>query len=113
MDEHAAAPAPESVVTDEIVEVRVRRAPKFAVFVVLGIGLGVLAAAILTFAFDGSTQPAANGAVYSAGQVFGFLALVCGAVGALLGGAVAILLDRTVGRRTRIVRVDHETVRPG
>lgn len=106
----AASAAP--VVDDEIQTVRVRRSPKIPVFLVLGAALGVFVAMILTFAFDGSENPAANGAVYSSGQVFGFLALVCGAAGLALGGLVAIILDRTVGRRTREVQVDHETVHP-
>lgn len=108
----ASPDAPSPVVDDEIQTVRVRRAPKIPVFLVLGAAIGVFVAMILTFAFDGSDNPAATGVVYSAGQVFGFLALVCGSAGLALGGLVAIILDRTVGRRTREVRVDHESVHP-
>lgn len=104
------APAPS--VTDEIVTVRVRRSPKYGVFLVLGAALGILAAMILTFAFHGSDQPSANTSIeYSQTQVFGFVALVCVPVGIALGGVVALVLDRVVGRRVREVRVDHETVR--
>jgi hypothetical protein len=98
------------VVTDEIVAARVRRSPRYVVFLVLGAALGVFVAMILTFAFDGTDRVAENGAVYSDGQVFGFLALVGIAVGLLVGGLVAIVLDRVVGRRTRTVTVDRETV---
>ncbi len=91
--------------------VRVRRSPKYSVFLVLGAGVGLLVAMILTFAFDGSTTGSPNtGMVYSQGQVFGFLALVCVAAGLAVFGTVALILDRVVGRRTRDVRVDHETV---
>lgn len=98
------------VVTEAAVGARVRRSPRYAVFLVLGAALGVLTAMILTFAFFDERKQAANGAVYTAGQVFGFLALVGIAAGLLVGGLVAILLDRTVGRRTRTVVVDHEAV---
>ncbi|MFT4230564.1 MAG: potassium transporter Trk [Microbacterium sp.] len=97
-------------ISDELVEARVRRSPRYGVFLALGAALGVLTAMILTFAFDGNERVADNGAVYSDGQVFGFLALVGIAAGLLVGGLVAILLDRVVGRRTKTVRVDHETV---
>jgi hypothetical protein len=103
--------AAESIVGDELVEATVRRSPRYGVFLALGAALGVFVAMILTFTFDGTQYPAENGAVYSTGQVFGFLALVGIAVGLLLGGLVAIILDRVVGRRTRTVVVDHETIR--
>ena len=73
--------------------------------------LGILAALILTFAFHGTDQASAStGVEYSSTQVFGFLCLFGIPVGIALGGAVALLLDRTVGRRTRDVRVDVEHV---
>src|SRR6185312_5922379 len=70
---------------------------------------------ILTFAFgvadDSGLEPSAVSAVsYSKGQVFGFLLLVCGTAGVALGGIVALVLEWTVGRRTRRVRVDRESV---
>ncbi|WP_438354589.1 potassium transporter Trk [Microbacterium sp. CJ88] len=104
--------APHPVVDDQVVTVRVRRAPKFAVFLVLGAALGLLVALILTFAFHGTDDKSPNtGLVYTSMQVFGFVALVCIAAGVLLGGAVALILDRTVGRRTREVAADLETTR--
>jgi len=101
---------PQPVHRTEVVEGRVRRSPRYAVFLVLGAALGILVAAILTFAFSGNDEPAPNGAIYSDGEVFGFLALVGITVGIAVGGLVAIILDRTVGRRTRAVRLEHETV---
>lgn len=88
---------------------RVRRSPRYAVFLVAGAALGILAALILTFAFDGTEQksPTTN-ALYSSSQVFGFLCLVCIPVGLALGGAVALLIDRRLARRTRAVHIDHE-----
>lgn len=96
---------------DRVETVRVRRAPKFSVFLVLGAGVGLLAALILTFAFSGTVGESPNtGLVYSQGQVFGFLALICVSIGIALGGILALVLDRRSARRTREYVVDHETV---
>ncbi len=48
---------------------------------------------------------------YTVGQVFGFLALAGAAVGLLLGGILSLILERTIGRRTRDVLVERERVR--
>jgi len=106
----AEQPAPERrpYVHDEIVTLRVRRAPKYGVFLVVGAVLGVLVALALTFAGDGLDVSPYTQVVYSQGQVFGFMALVCGAVGVAVGGVVALLFDRSLGRRERSVAVDHE-----
>ena len=98
-------------VDDHIETVRVRRAPKISVFLLAGGALGVLAAMILTFAFDGSAEKSPNtGLVYSQGQVFGFLLLVCIPVGLALAGLVALWFDRRSSKHTREVTVDHESV---
>lgn len=98
-------------VDDHIETVRVRRAPKFSVFLLVGAALGLLAAMILTFSFDGTDYASPNtGLVYSSGQVFGFLALIFVPVGLVLGAVVALLLDRRSRSRTREVTVDHESV---
>ena len=108
------APPPEEPVArveDRIESVRVRRAPKISVFLVLGAGLGILVALILTFAFDGSGDKSPNtGLIYSQGQVFGFLALICVAAGVVLGAVVALILDRRSSRRAREVQADHSSV---
>lgn len=102
---------PRIVVGDQIETVRVRRAPKYGVFLVFGAALGVLVALILTFAFSGTDGPSASGVQYSQGQVFGFLALIGIAVGLALGGIVALVFDRVLGKRSRAVTVDHESAR--
>lgn len=100
-------------IDDHVERVRVRRAPKFSVFLLAGAGLGIVVALILTFAFSGTDATSPNtGLVYSQGQVFGFLALVCIAVGLALGGIIALIFDRRSSRRTREVLVDHISVHP-
>lgn len=90
---------------------RVRRSPRYAIFCVAGAALGILAALILTFAFDGTAQQSPSTQVtYSTLQVFGFLCLVCIPIGLAVGAVVALLLDRSLARRTREVRIDHERV---
>lgn len=101
----------ETIVEDHIQRVRVRRAPKFSVFVIVGAVLGLLAALILTYAYDGTVNQSPNtGMVYSQGQVFGFLALICVAAGIAVFAVIAIILDRRSSRHTREVMVDRETV---
>ncbi|MGP3533398.1 potassium transporter Trk [Microbacterium sp. RD1] len=107
MSDPHAAPS----VRDEMETVRVRRAPKYGVFLAFGAVLGVVVAGILTLAFSGSAGASPNtGMEYSTLQVFGFVTLLCVPVGVALGGVVALVFERTVGRRTREVRVDHERV---
>lgn len=103
-------PAPRPEVVDDVEVVLVRRSPRYGVFLVLGVGLGLVVALILTFAYQGSNE-SDTGIVYTDGQILGFLALVCGAIGAAVGGGVAILLEWTVGRRTRRITADHARVR--
>ncbi|WP_019181511.1 hypothetical protein [Microbacterium yannicii] len=96
---------------DHIESLRVRRAPKISVFLIAGAVLGVVVALILTFAFDGTSEVSPNtGVVYSQGQVFGFLTLVCVPIGLALAGVVALIFDRRSRQHTRQVTVDHESV---
>ena len=96
---------------DHIETVRVRRAPKISVFLILGAALGVLVAMILTFSFNGTADASPNtGVQYSQGQVFGFLVLVCAPIGLALGGIVALIFDRRSRRHTHEVAVDHASV---
>lgn len=91
-----------------IESVRVRRAPKYSVFLMLGAALGLLVALILTFAFNGTDQPSAAGVTYSDSQVFGFLALVCVTIGIVIGGVIALIFDRAFAKKARTAQVDHE-----
>ncbi|MGN6219693.1 MAG: potassium transporter Trk [Microbacterium sp.] len=96
---------------DRIETVRVRRAPKISVFLILGALVGVFVAMILTFAFNGTAEASPNtGMEYSQGQVFGFLVLICAPVGIALAGILALALDRRSRKHTHEVAVDHKSV---
>ena len=102
----------EEVVEDRIETVRLRRVPKYSVFLIAGAALGILVAMLLTFSFNGSGDVSPNtGLIYSSTQVFGFLALICITVGVALGGVLALILDRVLARRSREVAVDRERIR--
>ena len=106
------APEPGEVIEEHIETVRLRRSPKYAVFLAAGAGLGLLVAMILTFTFNGTGGTSPNtGLVYSSGQVFGFLLLICVTVGVVVGGVTALILDRVLAKRSRDVTVDRESVR--
>ena len=99
-------------IEDHVERMRMRRAPKFSVFLAAGAVLGLIAAMILTFTFDGTADVSPNtGLVYSQGQVFGFMLLVCIPVGLAVAGIVALIFDRRSARRTKDVIVDHLSVR--
>ncbi|GLJ61762.1 MULTISPECIES: potassium transporter Trk [Microbacterium] len=90
---------------------KVRRAPKYSVFAALGAAVGIIAALILSTVFDGTGEASPfTKVVYSPSQAFGFIMLWCVPAGVLLGMLVALVLDWTIGRRTREVHVAHEQV---
>lgn len=69
----------------------------------LGAGLGVVMGVVLAV-----SQPAL--AEYSIDQIIGFLALLFGAAGLGLGAVVALLLDRSLSKRSRVVEAQRTTV---
>jgi len=68
--------------------VRYRRAPRYRLLVGLGVGVGVLAAVVLTFV-------AVPTETYGRAAIFGYLLAGLGIVGGLLGGLVGVALERT------------------
>lgn len=89
---------------------QVRRSPRYGVFLIGGALLGFLVAVVLTFAFDDVTKSATTGVTYSQPQVLGFISLGCIPAGMALGGVVALILDRVVGRRVRNVQIERTVV---
>lgn len=81
------------------IEVYRRRAPRFAPFILTGAALGVLIALVVAALPAG--PPVAGGAEFSTRTVTGFLAMIFGLLGAVVGGATAVLLDRRSGRGGR------------
>lgn len=88
--EQQAPPLEDLLADPETVVYRRRRRPNIVAFTGLGAVLGVIAAAIWTF-----SRP--ETADYSYGTVLGFISVLLGALGALAGGAVGLLLDRRRG----------------
>ena len=92
---------PKNSVTSETVTVR--RSPRYLRFFILGLIVGVIAALLLTVAFPIDAQ-------YTVLQVFGFMLLITLSLGGALGLVVAIILDRTVGKRIITTQATRETV---
>ena len=93
--------APKNSVTSETVTVR--RSPRYLRVFILGLIVGVVAALVLTVVFPIDSQ-------YTVLQVFGFMLLISLSLGGALGLIVAIILDRTVGKRTITTQATRETV---
>ena len=70
------------------VQVRLRRAPRYRVFVGTGAVLGAIAGIVARLLLG---DPAS---LFSAGTTTGYLAAIGLLLGGLLGGAVAVLVDR-------------------
>lgn len=81
------------------VEVRVRRSPKYGVFMALGALIG----AILTWAVSVAVTPGLNeaGERVDTSPVVGLMIVVGFVAGAALGALVAVLIDRSLAKRTR------------
>ncbi|MGY3564366.1 hypothetical protein [Sinomonas sp. RB5] len=80
-------------------QISVRRAPKYVPFLVAGGVLGVIVAAITSYA-----EPAPQN--YTQGSVFGYFLVLFAAGGVLLGGLAALVLDRVSLRRARRATVE-------
>ncbi len=77
---------------EERATVRIRRAPRFSAFIVVGALVGLIVTLILTSLFP--ADPAVGFAA-----TFGYFALFGVPIGAVIGAFIAILLDRTATRR--------------
>ncbi|WP_106212887.1 hypothetical protein [Glaciihabitans tibetensis] len=73
-------------------EVRIRRAPKLPAFLIVGGGLGAIVTFVLTALFPVDPEVGFF-------ALFGYLALYGVTAGVLLGGVIAIILDRRADKR--------------
>ncbi|RKE64508.1 potassium transporter Trk [Microbacterium sp. AG238] len=98
-------------ITERVESARVRRVPKYSVFLLLGVAAGIIVALALTFGIPDEGVSTNTGLQYSGGQVFGFIALGAIPICMAIAGVIALVLDRAARRRTREVRILHERVR--
>jgi hypothetical protein len=101
----------EHVVDQEVLHVVVHSSPRYGRFLAIGIVVGLIVAAVLTFL---SGQNADNGGPISAGpsgvlRVFAIYAAVCVGVGLLIMGVLAMMLDRRALGRARAAQAEHAT----
>lgn len=94
---------PEPQVSATRDEVRVRRAPKYSVFIFGGIALGIIVTFIAVTVAPGDDQTPFL-------QAFGYFVLYGIAVGALLGAIVAVIFDAILSRRARSAEGEHTVV---
>jgi hypothetical protein len=90
---------------DRATEVRIRRAPKFSVFLILGAVLGVIAALVLTVTFPIDPN-------VGFGPTFGYFAIFGVTAGVFVGAVIAIILDRLLARRAKTVSASVDYLQP-
>ncbi|QYH35153.1 DUF3169 family protein [Salinibacterium sp. M195] len=102
-----AATVRETVLTRSVEsgDARIRRAPKFGPFLIIGGGVGAIVTFILTMSF-----PADPGVGF--GALFGYFSLFGVPAGVAIGAVVVLIVDRVSIRRSRAATVEHETVEP-
>ncbi|WP_207455008.1 hypothetical protein [Desertivibrio insolitus] len=89
--------------TESEQRVSVRRAPKIPVFLVLGAGLGAIAAYLLTSLFPIDPE-------VGFGATFGYFALWGVSIGLVIGGGIAVVLDVLSLKRARELAAARESV---
>jgi len=89
----------------EVDEVRIRRAPKFPAFMVVGGAVGAIVTLIVTSQFPADPS-------VGFGALFAYFCLYGVTAGVVLGAVLAIILDRVSARRAKTVSVEREIVPP-
>ncbi len=84
-------------------EVRIRRAPRVPIFLVLGAVLGAVVTLIIT-----ASRPVDPSVGF--GALYGYFLLYGVPAGLVVGGVVAVVLDRVASRRARTVMLERESV---
>lgn len=80
-------------------QISVRRAPKYVPFLVAGGLLGVIVAAVTSYAVPAPKD-------YTQESVFGYFLVLFAAAGVLVGGLLALVLDRVSLRRAQRATVE-------
>jgi len=83
--------------------VRIRRAPKYPAFIIVGGGIGAIVTLVLVSLFP--VDPATGFAA-----TFAYFALYGVTAGVTLGAVLAIVLDRITLRRSREATAEHTSV---
>ncbi len=86
--------APERPPLEQMQRGRVVRRPKYAVFIALGVLVGLVVAGVLTLIAPPPDPTLPPERLYSDQQVLGYTSAVLAPIGGLLGAGVAVLLDR-------------------
>ena len=77
-------------------ELSIRRAPKYLTFIILGAVVGIIAGFILNSVSEQSTGA----------PILGYLVVFCSGLGVGLGVIVALVLDRVLRRKTKVVKAE-------
>jgi hypothetical protein len=80
-------PAPEPMPAAEPQQVHLRRAPRYRAFVITGAVVGLVVAYVLSKATGDDPQ-------FSGRSVLGYLVVILGLIGAVIGGGLAVLAER-------------------
>jgi len=83
--------------------VKVRRAPKYPAFIIVGGGVGAIVSLIVTSLFP--VDPEVGFA-----STYGYFALYGVTAGVTIGAVIAIIIDRVTLRRARTVSAEQTTV---
>ncbi|HAM27766.1 MAG TPA: hypothetical protein DCP11_14010, partial [Microbacteriaceae bacterium] len=101
--DHDEAAEPSSTIA--AAKVRIRRAPRYPIFLIVGAGLGAIVTLVLTALFPADPS-------VGFGPLFGYFAIYGIPAGVVLGALVALVLDRVSTRRAKSIVMEHTTVDP-
>jgi len=94
---------PETRATTSETQARIRRAPKYPAFIIVGGGLGAIGTFIATMLFE--PDPAVG-----YGPLLGYFALYGVTGGVVIGALLALLVDRISLRRAKETTLERTTV---
>ena len=89
--------------TGRQVDVRVRRAPKFGAFIVVGAGVAFIVTLIVTAQFP--SDPSVG-----FGTLVAYFSLFTIPAGVAIAAVIALIVDRRSSRRARMIAAEEETV---